>query len=360
METDDAGLRMVASERSSREKASSGRPVEAPHGRHLSLEASRVALESLVEGRLRGHRPPDALEGDPIGEQVWYLAGLGAAAPKLPARKEGSARRHLGMEQVFRAEGSGRVGAHLPRPRATPTGLLLAPSAKRARPRCKRTSALLGCSRARSRRRSTVPAGHEATAAPTAAGMDEGFVPRIVSKRRRASAVRPLRTRAPRQPGRAPAAGGGDAEFERRRLAGSRFLAVQEEPACDGDSGCHHRDKGNDEPDACGLTRAEGMRLPVAILIEATWRATGNSCSRSRRRSTRSTPRARVSYSGKAKRRPSTCASATSGKRATSPAPCTSPAAPWKDASSTPFPIALSRSSCTAPAAAAGLRCPHA
>ena len=44
---------------------------------------------------------------------------------------------------------------------------------------------------------------------------------------------------------------GGNAEFERRRLAGSRFLAVQEEPACHGDSRGHHRDKGNDEPDAC-------------------------------------------------------------------------------------------------------------
>ena len=168
--------------------------VEAPHGgRHPSLEASRVALESLVEGRLRGHRPPDALEGDPIGEQVG-TAGLGAAlelcevgADHIPARKEegrpgaisgwsrSSARRAAGVSgsPSSASSHSDPASSLLPRRRGPGRG-------------SKRAARVLAREVAR---RSTVPAGHEATAAPTAAGMDEGFVPRIVLS---AAAPRPF------------------------------------------------------------------------------------------------------------------------------------------------------------------------
>src|SRR5262245_36647554 len=146
-----------------------------------------------------------------------------------------------------------------------------------------------------------------------------------------------------------------DAQLECRRLARRAVVAATDEGNAD-DDGCRD-DGGNpdDQPDSGtgrhspNVARAASAACTELLYFVKLWRPTASSCSGPSPRSTKSTPRRRRSCSPRTPSQSSTCASARSGTRATSPAPSTSRAATWSLGSKASFPTGRARSSSTAP-----------
>ena len=224
---DDAALGPPEASGPRREKVCEGsslskRPTRGGDARRqvVRVGAAAASKRSLAESGLPtrwsampyasfSSTPPAAARRSSSSSCSWGSGPRGPAAPRSvrrtaggPARSPGGECRRRGPRPASRAPGARPRATHARRPRSSP-------SARRAKPRWRRTTPLSGCSATSASRRSTVPSGQEAMAAPTAASTESGFAASSSSKLARACCALAvvellLRARGARGPRRRP------------------------------------------------------------------------------------------------------------------------------------------------------------